>query len=229
MLLHRNSVTEVAVSMASPALSSDEGEIIEATTLPRSEQNGVVDRAGRNRGRFSRSPERDSPSVHNHGRDGPSRRSRSPRVLKRARDDRETRRDSRQFRVHYEDSPREESRRARNLDDRPSPRGSHVEDYSRPRLRGYDDYSDKRARHRSRSPRDRRDEGRGRNSDRFGRVSNAEQNKYSAQNERPSQRDSMSKRATLQEPSDTAKKVAKSNRGVAFADGTKPESALDAR
>lgn len=241
---------EVAVSMKSPASSSDEGEIVEATPLPRSEQDGVVDRAGRNRGRLSRTP--DYETLPRTSRDGASLRSRSPRGLKRPRDDRD-RRDQRQFRVHYESSSRDDVPRSRDHGDHPSGRGGwhrgdadrpnptssnsrfpedeasrswrRADDYrhSRDADRFYDDYPDKRSRNRSRSPRGNRERD-SRDRTRGGRDMRAEQNKYSAHNERGSQRDSASRRANLEGSSDTAKKVDQNDRSVAFAEGTKPGS-----
>ncbi|KAL2159456.1 hypothetical protein VTH06DRAFT_2461 [Thermothelomyces fergusii] len=177
--------------MASSTFSSDEGEIVEATPLPRSGQNGDVDRTGRHRGRHpSRTPERDLATRE--PADGP-RRSRSPRGWKRSREDHRDRRDGRQFRVHYEGSSRDHHRRPYRDLDRPPSRGADRYDerpsYPRygsrepapPRPRGHradggaydrsydrdrrdDGYPDKRARTRSRSPR-----GRGDRTDRVGR------------------------------------------------------------
>ncbi|KAI0533894.1 kinase-like domain-containing protein [Xylaria digitata] len=162
--------------MASPS-SSDEGEIIEsrvgnpkATSLPHIDGHGV-DRMDRTRARFSRSR---SPDYLNGVRRHPttSRRSRSPRGLKRSNDDRDSYRgsrldpDPRRFRVHYEDS-RDSYRRARNSyddEDRPPSHSSatnlHYDDrdrsYGRDRARDRsedrDRYPDKRPRNRSRSP-----------------------------------------------------------------------------
>ncbi|KAK4188435.1 putative Serine/threonine-protein kinase prp4 [Podospora australis] len=117
--------------MASPALSSDEGEIVEATSLPRSEKNGDVDRSGRPQGRYtSRESEHDLASRSS--AEGHRRRSQSPRGWKRPRDDRDSnhhhnrdRRDPRHFRVHYEDTPRDDRRHARDLD-RPVSRGEDI-------------------------------------------------------------------------------------------------------
>lgn len=112
-------------TMASPAFSSDEGEIVEATPLPRAERNGDVDRTARHRARLpSRTPDDDLPSRA--PVDGVRRRSRSPRGWKRPRDDprdHRDRRDTRQFHVHYEGNPREDRRQYRDLD-RPVSRGS---------------------------------------------------------------------------------------------------------
>ncbi|KAJ4300552.1 U4/U6 small nuclear ribonucleoprotein prp4 [Collariella sp. IMI 366227] len=192
--------------MASRDFSSDEGEIVEATPLPRSEQNGDVDRPGRHRARFpSRTPERGLPPKNT--ADGPRRRSRSPRPWKRSQDDHRDRRDTRQFRVHYEGNSRDDRRGYRDLDrpssrgaDRPTnnqygsrepapsyPRGPRANGYDRnyDRDRGNDGYPDKRPRTRSRSPRargDRRWHGGGR----YGDMRPAE-DKYSAQAERRSQ------------------------------------------
>lgn len=223
--------------MTSPFDSADEGEIVEASPLPRSEQNGDVDRAGRNRGRVSATPEDEGSSRYS--REGSMRRSRSPRSprgWKRSRDDRDSRRDPRHFRVHYEHGSRDDRRRGYNDRDRPVSRGSHQDDdrsrYSsrdyrssthRSDYRGrdyddrydrYDDYPDKRARHRSRS----RSRGRG-DSDRRDRGRHdaylpREDHKYSAQVERRSQDGSNSKRAGPVEASDFAKQDAKTHQGV---------------
>lgn len=215
--------------MASPAPSSDEGEIVEATPLPRSEQNGDVDRTGRHRGRFpSRTPDDD----------GPRRRSRSPRGWKRPREDHQRdRRDTRQFRVHYESGPREDRRPYRDLDrpvsrgsdrydDRPThhhhasrdpppsrPRGHRAEDRYYDRERGRDGYPDKRARTRSRSPRGRFDKGR-RDRGRYGAELRPDENKYSAQVERRSQDGSISKGPTPVEAADSSKQDAKTDQGA---------------
>ncbi|KAK0717910.1 kinase-like domain-containing protein [Lasiosphaeria miniovina] len=192
--------------MASPGVSSDEGEIIEATPLPRSEENGEVDRTGRHRPIQSPFPDDDGRSRQQ--------RSQSPRGWKRSRDDRDGR-DTRQFRVHYEEGSREKRRHGRDLD-RPSSRGSFVHHderanyYSggrallpprapasrqdgRHRDRGYarnpDDFPDQQTRIRSRSPRGHRD---GQKRERGGL---AESYKYSAQVDRGSQHDPRSKRA----------------------------------
>ncbi|KAI1177596.1 kinase-like domain-containing protein [Nemania sp. FL0916] len=163
--------------MASPA-SSDEGEIVEtrdgsskATSLPQIDGHGV-DRVDRTRARFSRSR---SPEYLNDLRHRPaaSRRSRSPRGLKRSHDDRDSYRggrldpDPRRFRVHYED-PRDNYRRARlpyDDEDRPPSRSSatnlHYDDrdrnatgrnHPRDRSQDRDRYPEKRRRNRSRSP-----------------------------------------------------------------------------
>ncbi|KAK3502360.1 kinase-like domain-containing protein [Neurospora crassa] len=130
--------------MAFPDVSSDEGEIAEATPLPHSKLNGDIDRTGRPRARLERTPEpsklpdhRQSPRV-GHARQGSfSRHSRSPRSpppprsprgFKRSRDDDRhdrdrdrDRRDPRHFRVHYDDD--RGGSRYRDLD-RPPSRGS---------------------------------------------------------------------------------------------------------
>ncbi|KAI2638067.1 kinase-like protein [Xylaria nigripes] len=162
--------------MASPS-SSDEGEIVEnhvgnskATSLP--QINGhAVDRMDRTRAGYSRSrsPEYLSGSRHNPAN---SRRSRSPRGLKRSHDDRDSYRggrldpDPRRFRVHYEDS-HDSYRRPRIYygdEDRPPARQSTANLYYDDRDRNYsrdrssdqsqdfDRYSEKRPRNRSRSP-----------------------------------------------------------------------------
>lgn len=228
-------------------MSSDEGEIVEATPLPRIDGNGDVDRTGRNRRRLSRTPEHEDWTSRNSGAE-PYRRSRSPRGFKRSRDEPEypssgRGRDPRRFRVRYESEPRDDARRGRHAyedPDRPQSRGSFhggERDRSPPRFgnrdnfasrplehrrdgrnldRGYDSYSDKRPRDRSRSPRGRRDRG-WRDRGRFGRdptIDQAESIKYSAQNERQSQGNSVSKRATLAEASETSRHGAKHDQGV---------------
>ncbi|KAH8164670.1 hypothetical protein CIB48_g3564 [Xylaria polymorpha] len=164
--------------MASPS-SSDEGEIVEscvgnskATSLRQLDGHGV-DRIDRTRARLSRSRSPDNLNGLRH-RPATSRRSRSPRGLKRSHDDRD--RDSyhggrldpdpRRFRVHYEDS-RDSHRRARlpyDDEDRPSSRSStanlpyddrdrdHGRDRPKNRSQDHDRYPDKRPRNRSRSP-----------------------------------------------------------------------------
>ncbi|KAI3329378.1 kinase-like protein [Xylariaceae sp. AK1471] len=157
--------------------SSDEGEIVEnrvgnskATSLPQIDGPGV-DRMDRTRARFSRSR---SPEYLNGSRHHPttSRRSRSPRGLKRPHDDRDSHRggrldpDPRRFRVHYED-PHDSYRRARisyDDEDRPPSRSSatnlhyddrdrgHGRDRARDRSQDRDRYPDKRSRNRTRSP-----------------------------------------------------------------------------
>jgi serine/threonine-protein kinase PRP4 len=229
----------VVGTMASPAFSSDEGEIVEATPLPRSEQNGDVDRTGRHQGRFpSRTPDTDLPSRDSV--DGPRRRSRSPRGWKRSRDDHRDRRDTRQFRVHYESSSREDRRQYRDLD-RPSSRGSdRYNDRSnghygsrepapararghRPDGSGYDrsydrdrrndGYPDKRARTRSRSPRGRGDRGR-RDGGRYGADLRPGEDMYSAQAERRPQDGSRSKGATPAETRGASEQTAKTDKGA---------------
>lgn len=202
--------------MASPALSSDEGEIVEATPLPRSEQNGDVDRTARHRPR-SRGPP-----------DATRRRSRSPRGWKRPRDDHRDdhrdRRDNRQFRIHYEGGPREDrpqyrdldspaSRGSNQYDSRSNPRNGIGYDRSHDRERGQDGYPDKRARTRSRSPRGRFDKGRqdrGRN----GAGPVPHEDKYSAQAERRPQDGSFSRRATPAGAPDGFKRDAKTDKGA---------------
>ena len=237
--------------MATSGVSSDEGEIVEASPLPRSNQDGDVDRAGRHPGRrYSRTPDGDVPRYD---REGSQRRSRSPRGFKRPRDDRDRdrdrdRRDPRQFRVHYEDrrdsrdyrDSRDDRRHYHDLD-RPVSRGSsHNEDWSahrtrpsngvhyddRDRDRGYDrdrnfdSHPAKRNRNRSRSPRNRRGGGGDRDRSRrdrgrYGPDFVPEENKYSAHNERRSQDDSTSKRATPVEHSGNGSgHHAKSDQGV---------------
>jgi serine/threonine-protein kinase PRP4 len=219
--------------MASSAFSSDEGEIVEATPLPHSEQNGDVDRPGRHRGRYpSREPEGSLPSRDPNA--GP-RRSRSPRGWNRPREDRRDRRDTRQFRVHYEGGGARDDRRQYRDPDRPSSRGSdrHDERSSNrlgsrppapPRPRGYrengsgydrdrrnDGYPDKRTR--SRSPRGRGDKG-GRDGGRYGADLRSGEDKYSAPAERRPQDGSMSKRATPVEARDGPRQHAKTDKGA---------------
>ncbi|TPX12448.1 uncharacterized protein E0L32_006860 [Thyridium curvatum] len=146
--------------MASPT-SSDEGEIIEngrgdlkATTLPDFEGNGV-DRRDRNRARTPRSPDSHDSRSHRSPR-----RDLSPRGYKRSRDDPDSRHrggrgfDGRQFRVHYEDSSRGDSRRARPYDDqdRPPSRGvsGRYDDLDRSTSYGANRHRD----HRSQRPND---------------------------------------------------------------------------
>ncbi|KAK4459024.1 kinase-like domain-containing protein [Cladorrhinum samala] len=223
------------------ALSSDEGEIVEATSLPRSKKNGDVDRNGRPKGRYaSREPDHDlasRSSAEGHHR----RRSQSPRGWKRPRDDRDARdrRDPRQFRIHYEDAPRDERRHGRDLD-HPSSRGSDFyddrpshksggrdhrgggirrgDDHNRGSRgrRDYDrsDYPDKRPRHHSRSPRGRNDKGR-RDGGRYGSESrDADEHKYSAHVERRSQDEPTSKRTDPVKPYDGSKRDAKTDQGA---------------
>ncbi|KAK4100917.1 kinase-like protein [Parathielavia hyrcaniae] len=225
--------------MVSPALSSDEGEIVEATPLPRSEENGDVDRTGRHRGRFpSRTPDTDLPSRDS--ADAPRQRSCSPRAWKRPRDDHCDRRDTRQFRVHYETNPREERRHYRDLD-RPTSRGSDryddrsngqyiSRDPAPARARGHradvgsdrrnDGYPDKRAWTRSRSPRGRGDRGR-----RDGGHHRADlrpgEDMYSAQAERRPQDGFMSKRATPKDSRGTWERDAKTDKGATVERGIK--------
>ena len=215
--------------MASPALSSDEGEIVEATPLPRSEQNGDVDRTGRHRGRFpSRTPEGDLPSRDS--ADGPRRRSRSPRGWKRPHEDHRDRRDTRQFRVHYEVNPppddRRSSRPSDRYDDRPNTQYGSREPPP-PRAGGHradgpgydrrnDGYPDKRHRTRSRSPRGRG--GRGgrerRDGGRYGADLRPGEDKYSAHTERRPQDGSMSRRATPVEARGVSGQNAKTDKGA---------------
>ncbi len=228
--------------MASSALSSDEGEIVEATPLPRSEQNGDVDRPGRHRRRYpSRSPDRDrdGPSSRD-AVDAPRRRSRSPpRAWKRQREDHRDRRDNRDarhFRVHYEDSSRDDRRSYRDLD-RPSSAtpgryDGQYDDQGPPRPRGgayrpdgpgngydrrNDDYPHKRPRTRSRSPRS--DRGR-RDGGRYGAGGlRPGEDKYSAHAERRPQDGSMSKRATPGEARDVSRLHAKTDKGATVEKG----------
>jgi serine/threonine-protein kinase PRP4 len=126
--------------MASPNMSSDEGEIIEATSLPRrSKEGGDVDRTTRNPGGYSRTPEYNGPARH--AGDGNPRNNDSPRGHKRPRDDRDSYgsgrgRDPRRFKVHYEGESRNDSRGGRHSYDdydRPPSRGSYQhEDSDRP-------------------------------------------------------------------------------------------------
>ncbi|KAI1383328.1 kinase-like protein [Hypoxylon trugodes] len=164
--------------MATPAASSDEGEIVEngvgdskATPLPQFEGTGV-DRMDRTRARYSRSR---SPEYVNGSRysNGSSRRSRSPRGHKRPRDDRDSHRgsrldaDPRRFRVHYEDSTDNHRRSLLSYDDEDRPRsrsstaGLYYDDRDRDyavrnkprdRSRDRDRHPKKRPRNRTRSP-----------------------------------------------------------------------------
>ncbi|KAI1736947.1 kinase-like domain-containing protein [Xylaria scruposa] len=168
--------------MASPS-SSDEGEIVEsrvgnskATSLRQFDGHGV-DRIDRTRARLSRSRSPENGNGQRHRPAATSRRSRSPRGLKRSHDDRHRDAyrggrldpDPRRFRVHYEES-RDSRRRARlpyDDEDRPSSRSStannlpyddrdrdrdHGRDRPRNRSQERDRYPDKRPRNRSRSP-----------------------------------------------------------------------------
>ncbi|KAH7310508.1 kinase-like domain-containing protein [Stachybotrys elegans] len=160
-------------------MSSDEGEIVEngtghgfkASPLPYAEGSGV-DRRDRHRNRNS--PEYDG--RHS----AASRRSRSPRGFKRARDDYGRDRDPRS---RYSENHYERSRVTYEDLDRPPSRGSELSydgrsrdldrDYDRRRdrsrdgrYRDSDRYSDKRPRNRSRSPKHPRRPDRGRG-DRF--------------------------------------------------------------
>ncbi|CAP61201.1 uncharacterized protein PODANS_3_1560 [Podospora anserina S mat+] len=219
--------------MASPVPSSDEGEIVEATSLPRAERNIDVDRRGRHhQGRqASREPEYDTAAQRSH----------SPRGWKRPSDDRDDRhtrdrREPRQFRVRYEDNYRDDRRHGRDLD-RPPSRGSELLYDERPthsghrdyrggsdrnrgsdrgygRDRGHDDYPDKRPRNHSRSPRDRRDRGR-RDRGRYGSDRHAaDEHKYSAHVDRQSQNGSLSKKASSVEASGVSKNHAKIDQGA---------------
>lgn len=224
--------------MPSSVGSADEGEIVEAPLLPRSEKDGDVDRAGRHRARASQTPELDA----SYGR-----RSKSPRGSKRPRDERDSRRDPRQFRVHYEQNghDRDDRRHGRDLD-RPVSRESYTngDGRHRPQLngreapptrqsgprsdnrngrdrdydRGLNGHPDKRTRFRSPSPRDRHGRGR-RDRDRFGREMSPDENKYSAQAERHSQEGSMSKRAAPVEASTVSRHDAKTAQGVSVERG----------
>ncbi|KAK3896985.1 kinase-like domain-containing protein [Staphylotrichum tortipilum] len=220
--------------MASPALSSDEGEIVEATPLPRSEQSRDVDRTGRHRRRFP-SPDRDRDGPSSRGPvNAPRRRSRSPpHAWKRQREDHRDRRDARQFRVHYEDNPHDDRRSYRDLDrpasvtpgrydghhdDRnpgpPRPKGgAHRPDGpSNGYDRRNDGYPHKRPRTRSRSPR--ADGGR-RDGGRYGAGGlRPGEDKYSAHAERRPQDGSMSKRATPGEARDVSRLHAKTDKGA---------------
>jgi serine/threonine-protein kinase PRP4 len=183
--------------MAPPDLSSDEGEITEATSLPQVDGNGDVDRT-------TRLPAKRSSRTPDYVGDGKSRLNDSPRGHKRPRDDRDSYgsqrgRDPRRFKVHYEAEPHRDSRRShQSYDDldRPSangekerptsrssnhrfggrdappsrPAGYRQDDRNRRQDLDYDNdgYSDKRQRNRSRSPRGRGDRGR-RDRGHFGR------------------------------------------------------------
>ncbi|KAL2267413.1 hypothetical protein VTJ83DRAFT_4690 [Remersonia thermophila] len=123
--------------MASSAFSSDEGEIVEATPLPRSEQNADPSSSRRSRTRS---------------------RSRSPRGFKRARDDTRDRRGSRQLRVHYEEAPRR--RPYRDLDRPPSRGSDRYDDRSYGRYASREPASPRHPRDRDRDrDHDRRDDG----------------------------------------------------------------------
>jgi len=228
--------------MASPADSADEGEIVEAPPLPRNDGNGDVDRSGRHRGRISQTPEDDARSRHSgEGYSRRSRSPRGWKRPRDDRDDRD-RRDPRQFRVHYEQGSREDRRHARDRDlDRPVSRGSYRNGDDRSHAysgnreeatfsrhsthrtdtrnrdrefdRNLDGYTEKRPRHRSRSPRDRRERGT-RDRARHGIDQPQEQNKYSAQVERRPRYDNMSKRAAQVEDSSIPKHDTKTDQGA---------------
>jgi serine/threonine-protein kinase PRP4 len=115
--------------MGSPNTSSDEGEIIEATSLPQPKEGGDVDRNTRNPGRYSRTPEYNGPPSR-----AADRNNESPRGHKRPRDERDSfggggrGRDPRRFKVHYEEASRNDTRRGRHSyddHDRPASRGSY--------------------------------------------------------------------------------------------------------
>jgi serine/threonine-protein kinase PRP4 len=170
-----NKVSKQASRMGSQS-SSDEGEIVEnrvgnskASTLPHIDGHGV-DRIDRTRAKYSRS--RSPESNGSRYISATSRRSRSPRGLKRPHDDRDSYRggrldpDPRRFRVHYEDY-HDTSRRNRisyDDEDRPVSHPSatklyyddrdryHGRDRARDRSLERDRYHDKRPRNRTRSP-----------------------------------------------------------------------------
>jgi len=239
--------------MASSNMSSDEGEISEATSLPQPQEGGDVDRTTRNPGRSSQTPEYTGPSRHSG--DGNRQSNVSPRGHKRPRDDRDSYnngrgRDPRRFKVHYEGDGRNAARGGRHSYedyDRPSSHASY-EDGERPHSRssntrfsgraavpsrpsGYkqddrdgrtgldydrDGYQDKRARNRSRSPRNRQERG-NRERGRFGRdhnINQAESIKYSAHTERQLSDKSAPKRATPAEASDRQRHDAKYDQGA---------------
>ncbi|KAI1811424.1 kinase-like protein [Poronia punctata] len=158
--------------------SSDEGEIVEkrsgnlkATALPQIDGHGV-DRVDRTRAAYSRSRSPESINGSRRHQTAISRRSRSPRGLKRPHDDRDSYRggrldssDPRRFRVHYEDHHDTYRHRATYDDeDRPVSRSSatHLQyddterNYGRDRARERslerDRYYEKRPRNRTRSP-----------------------------------------------------------------------------
>ncbi|OIW28571.1 kinase-like protein [Coniochaeta ligniaria NRRL 30616] len=125
--------------MTSPNMSSDEGEIIEATSLPQRKEGGDVDRSTRKPGRSSQTPEYTGPARH--PGDGRPRNNDSPRGHKRPRDDRDSYsggrgRDPRRFKVHYEGDTRNDTRGGRHSyedHDFPPTRGSYQhEDSDRP-------------------------------------------------------------------------------------------------
>ncbi|KAB5554949.1 kinase-like domain-containing protein [Coniochaeta sp. 2T2.1] len=128
--------------MASPSLSSDEGEIIEATSLPQPREGGDVDRNTRHPGRHSRTPEYTGPAKH--GGNGRPRNNDSPRGHKRPRDDRDSYnsdrgRDPRRFKVHYEGEAPRGGRSSYQDHDRPPSRGSYQhEDADKPASRPSD-------------------------------------------------------------------------------------------
>lgn len=232
--LRKNKVQNKSGRYIMAAFSSDEGEIVEATSLPRSKKNGDVDRNGRPKGRYtSREPEHDLASRSS--AEGNRRRSQLPRGWKRSRDDR----DPRQFRIHYEDAPRNDRRDGRDLD-HPSSRGSDFygdrpshksggrdhraggirrgDDYKRGNhdRRDHDrsDYPDKRPRHHSRSPHGPNDKGR-RDRARYGsEPRDVDEHKYSAHVERRSQDGPTSKRTDPVKPYDGSKRDAKTDQSA---------------
>ncbi|KAF7557875.1 hypothetical protein G7046_g5930 [Stylonectria norvegica] len=221
------------------ASSSDEGEIVEkgvgdlkASSLQHAE-GSAVDRQDRNRSRRT-TPDCDTASRYRNT----SRRSISPRGYKRQRDDRDYRsgrprdHDSRNFRVHYEDSRRDDPRRSRiSYDDldRPASRGSNFTYEGRDRQRSRDreaykersndQYSNKRPRNRSRSPNRSKRTDRGR-IDRFVRESQHDRRQDSSggfkyedgRNARNGE--TVSKRTTVGEASRAPGNDAKPDKGI---------------
>ncbi|KAK3323892.1 kinase-like domain-containing protein [Cercophora scortea] len=125
------------------SVSSDEGEIVEASPLPRSAKDGDVDRNGRHRARLSPAPEHGLiPPPRPEARPSaptpasPSRGFKRSRPDDRERDRRDPRdsRDPRQFRIHYEQvPPRDDHRHTRDSRDRDFDRHR---DLDRPTSRG---------------------------------------------------------------------------------------------
>ncbi|CAM1507532.1 Fc.00g071730.m01.CDS01 [Cosmosporella sp. VM-42] len=220
------------------ASSSDEGEIFEngvedlkATSLQHAEGSGV-DRQDRTRDRLS-TPDHDTASRHSNA----SHRSDSPRGYKRQRDDRDhyggrpRDHDSRQFRVHYEDSRRDDPRRPRiSYEDLDNP-SSRASDYSyggrdreRSRDREFHDkdrdrYPSKRPRNRSRSPQRSRRADRGR-IDRFVREGHYDRRDDSRGLKYEDDRElrngaSASRRTTVGEASRAPEHDAKRDKGIA--------------
>lgn len=216
--------------MASPAASSDEGEIrdggVEKATKSLAQFDASIDRQDRNRTNTSNSmsPEYKSRDRRSRDRSRSPYSDRQPRGSKRPRDDEfpDRSRDPRRFKVHYEDNAQDHHRRSRvsyeDLD-RTSAASSDL------RYDGRDRYPEKRPRTRSRSPhksnrgsevwarggQSRRDVGRSKDSGyRDSRGGNGS-NGYGGNREYKDQ--SVSKRGQSPLPADNARHEAKSTQG----------------